>query len=289
MRMGERQRHADQREKGAGDDMRQRPRRRRERRRRRDQAEMGEVPDQMVDDHAGQRAAARSIDRGDARGFRRLARQLLVPHCPPPNQSAAFIPVAENPNRRHGRACPCHPRCGAASNPQEKVEIAWPAVLESRAVERVRWPLKARAMTCSHFPLDGPAGAWTARGARPAPARQGAPSTSWQPLLSELLPPSMVFDRRRLRPHRASREARLCTGSARALDSRKTSQGHAAMRSTAWRGAERAGAEKVRGADRGWGNAAIHRNAAGLQPGAQRGVNRGNSSFPRPGSTTGGH
>jgi hypothetical protein len=59
----------------------------------------------------------------------------------------------------------------------------------------------------------------------------------------------MVFDRRRRRAHRASRDARLSTGYERAIDNRKTSEVHASMRSTAWcvaaRGAGWAGRESL--------------------------------------------
>ena len=48
--------------------------------------------------------------------------------------------------------------------------------------------------------------------------------SSWKPPFSEVLKLSMVFDRRRRRAHRASRDARLSTGYQRAIDSLKTSE-----------------------------------------------------------------
>ena len=83
-RMGQRQRNADQAEKRARDQMRQRAGRRREGQRRRDQAEMGEVPDQVIDDHAGERGAARDVDRGDAPELGRSVRLRAQRHRPRP-------------------------------------------------------------------------------------------------------------------------------------------------------------------------------------------------------------
>ena len=49
---------------------------------------------------------------------------------------------------------------------------------------------------------------------RPSPPHT-APLASWRHETSEVLPPSMVFDRWRRRVHTASRDARLSTGYAR--------------------------------------------------------------------------
>jgi hypothetical protein len=66
---------------------------------------------------------------------------------------------------------------------------------------------------------------------------------------SEVLRLSMVSDRRRRRVHGASIDARPSAGYARAIDSRRTSEVHASMRSRAWRVAERGG---VAPGEKGW-------------------------------------
>ena len=76
--MGERQRHAHQRQERACDAVRQKPHRRREGQHRRDQPEVGEIPDQVIGRHPDQREAAREVDRVDAARFsRRVGRRLL--------------------------------------------------------------------------------------------------------------------------------------------------------------------------------------------------------------------
>ena len=70
------------------------------------------------------------------------------------------------------------------------------------------------------------------------------------PVINMLARPAhTIFDRRRRRAHRASRDARHSTGYARAIDSLKTSEVLASMRSTAWwetgRGGGAGPAEKV--------------------------------------------
>jgi len=72
--MGECERDADQRQKGARHAVREQPHRRRKRQAGGYVAEMSEIPNQMVDAHADERGPARDVDRRDASELGRLVR-----------------------------------------------------------------------------------------------------------------------------------------------------------------------------------------------------------------------